>query len=132
MDEARRRRAVRTLGLVVVAEVALAAAAHRFDPLLAQHAWLALLPPIAAQLVRRRGTAGASPVVAGFAGVALGALVLVLLGDRTWPYLAWLPPAAAAAAAAAGLLSRRLHRAAAPGGLESRQTAERDRTAAED
>lgn len=119
VDAARRRGAVRTLGLVAAAQLVLAAAAHRFDSVLAHHAWLALLPPVAAQLLRRPRMAGAAPVVAGLLGAALGALVLVLLGDRTWAYLAWLGPAAAAAAAVAGLLHRRFHRRPAPTGLES-------------
>ncbi|MEZ5331725.1 MAG: hypothetical protein R2991_06660 [Thermoanaerobaculia bacterium] len=91
--------------LVAVAELLLALCAHRWDAILRAHAWLALLPPVAAQATGPRP--GAAPVLAALPGVALAALVLVLWGDRTWPYLAWLPPAGAAAAAAAGLLRRR-------------------------
>ena len=132
MDDERRRRALRTLVLVGAAELVLAAAAHRFDPLLSRHAWLALVPPVTAQLTRPRGEAGAAPVVAGSVGVALGALVLVLLGDRTWAYAAWLPPACAGAAAVAGLVHRRLHRAVASVRLESAEEPMRDRTVGED
>jgi hypothetical protein len=132
VEEARRRRALQTVVLVVVAELALAATAHRFDPVLRHHAWLALLPPAAAQALRRPGTAGAAPVVAAFLGALLGALFLVALGDRTRPYAAWLPPACAAAAGAAGLLHRRFHGLFEPTRLESRQDPEQDRTVAEE
>lgn len=93
------------MAVVAVAEVLLALCAHRWDPVLRWHAWLALAPPVAAQATGPG--VGAAPVVAALPGAALAALFLVLLGDRTWAYLAWLPPACAAAAAAFGLLRRR-------------------------